>query len=67
LIRFEPGSGTTTPATEQARTKRALVLPTVVVKDGRVFDAFTGPKGMPVEEWKRQWGDRYLEHDDASA
>jgi hypothetical protein len=28
---------------------------TVVVRDGRVFDQFTGPEGMPVDAWKRQW------------
>jgi hypothetical protein len=30
---------------------------TVVVKDGLVFDQFTGPGGMPIDVWKLQWGD----------
>ncbi|MET9672281.1 polymorphic toxin-type HINT domain-containing protein, partial [Streptomyces sp. NPDC006482] len=28
---------------------------TVVVKDGRVYDQFTGKDGMPMDEWKAQW------------
>jgi len=28
---------------------------TVVVKDGRVFDQFTGPGGIPIGEWKSLW------------
>ncbi|MBP5890919.1 polymorphic toxin-type HINT domain-containing protein [Streptomyces scabiei] len=28
---------------------------TVVVKDGRVYDQFTGRDGMPMGEWKAQW------------
>jgi len=27
----------------------------VVVKEGRVYDAFTGHKGMPIEEYKALW------------
>jgi pretoxin HINT domain-containing protein len=27
----------------------------VVVKDGRVFDQFTGPQGVPINEWKKLW------------
>ena len=30
---------------------------TVVVKNGLVFDQFTGPAGMPIDVWKQQWGD----------
>lgn len=28
---------------------------TVVVKDGRVYDQFTGSEGLPIEEWKSLW------------
>ncbi|MFI6596885.1 RHS repeat-associated core domain-containing protein [Nonomuraea sp. NPDC050536] len=28
---------------------------TVVVKDGRVYDQYTGSHGMPINEWKREW------------
>ncbi len=28
----------------------------VVVKDGRVYDALTGPKGMTITEYKNLWG-----------
>ncbi|MFE7135923.1 polymorphic toxin-type HINT domain-containing protein, partial [Streptomyces sp. NPDC057638] len=28
---------------------------TFVIKDGRVYDQFTGAGGMPLEEWKTQW------------
>ena len=28
----------------------------VVVKDGRVYDAMTGPNGLPIDEFKAQWG-----------
>ncbi len=27
----------------------------VVVKDGRVYDAFTGDKGMSISDYKNQW------------
>ncbi|MDA1055684.1 MAG: polymorphic toxin-type HINT domain-containing protein [Planctomycetota bacterium] len=27
----------------------------VVVKDGRVYDALTGPNGLPIDEFKRLW------------
>jgi hypothetical protein len=30
---------------------------TVVVSDGRVFDAYVAEGGMSVDEWKAQWGD----------
>ena len=30
---------------------------TVVEKDGKVFDEFTPAGGMPIGEWKQQWGD----------
>jgi RHS repeat-associated protein len=26
-----------------------------VVKDGRVYDGFTGPKGMPIDAYRKQW------------
>ncbi len=29
----------------------------VVVKDGRVYDAFTGPEGMTIAEYKQSWGE----------
>lgn len=28
---------------------------TVVVKDGRMYDQFTGRDGMPMGEWEAQW------------
>ncbi|MDX3762549.1 polymorphic toxin-type HINT domain-containing protein, partial [Streptomyces sp. AK02-04a] len=28
---------------------------TFVVKDGRVYDQFTGPDGMSIDEWKAEW------------
>ncbi len=28
---------------------------TVVVKDGRVYDQYTGDNGMSIDEWKEQW------------
>jgi hypothetical protein len=28
---------------------------TVVVKDDRVYDQFTGREGMPMDEWRAQW------------
>jgi hypothetical protein len=28
-----------------------------VVRDGRVFDAYVPQGGLPVEEWKTQWGE----------
>ncbi|MFC8827583.1 Hint domain-containing protein [Streptomyces sp. NPDC057137] len=28
---------------------------TVVVKNGRVYDQFTGGDGMPIDAWRRQW------------
>jgi len=31
---------------------------TVVVKDGRVFDQYTGSGGMPIDEWKLLWSER---------
>lgn len=27
----------------------------VVVKDGRAFDGFTGPEGMELDTYRRQW------------
>jgi hypothetical protein len=30
----------------------------VVVKDGRVYDAFTGHQGLPIEEYKALWAER---------
>jgi hypothetical protein len=27
----------------------------VVVKDGRVYDAFTGSQGLPIDEYKDLW------------
>ena len=27
----------------------------VVIKDGRVYDAFTGSKGMTIDEYKKLW------------
>ena len=27
----------------------------VVVKDGRVYDALTGPNGLTIDEFKKQW------------
>ncbi|MFD6756190.1 MULTISPECIES: hypothetical protein [Micromonospora] len=33
---------------------------TVVLKDGRVIDAFSGRTGVPVAEYKRAWLDREL-------
>jgi RHS repeat-associated protein len=27
----------------------------VVVRDGRVYDAFTGKAGEPIEQWKNEW------------
>jgi len=27
----------------------------VVVKNGRVYDALTGPKGLPIDEFKKLW------------
>jgi Pretoxin HINT domain len=30
----------------------------VVVKDGRVYDAFTGHQGLPIEEYKALWSQR---------
>ncbi|MFF3911113.1 polymorphic toxin-type HINT domain-containing protein, partial [Streptomyces sp. NPDC001848] len=28
---------------------------TFLVKDDRVYDQFTGPDGMPIEQWKTEW------------
>ncbi|WSQ99535.1 polymorphic toxin-type HINT domain-containing protein [Streptomyces sp. NBC_01210] len=28
---------------------------TVIVKDGKVYDQFTGKDGMPIDEWKGKW------------
>lgn len=28
---------------------------TFVLKDGRVYDQFTGPDGMPLDQWKTEW------------
>jgi hypothetical protein len=36
---------------------------TVVVKDGRVYDQFTGPGGELITEWKSRWGDLASEID----
>jgi hypothetical protein len=30
----------------------------VVVREGRVYDAFTGFEGLPLEEYKALWQDR---------
>ncbi|NJL73005.1 MAG: hypothetical protein HC888_16380 [Candidatus Competibacteraceae bacterium] len=32
----------------------------VVVRDGRVYDAFTGHEGMPISEYKALW--TYADH-----
>lgn len=27
----------------------------MVIKDGNAYDGFTGPKGMPLEQYRNQW------------
>lgn len=27
----------------------------MVVRDGRVYDAMTGPNGMKIDDFKKQW------------
>ena len=48
-------SGPLVVATGSIRTRKSRFHHTVVVKEGRVYDQFTGRNGMPIGDWKAQW------------